>query len=102
MTRPRMSRRTLLRGAGVAIGLPLLEAMAEDVRADPPVRLMFIYAPGGFLMNGWAPRGEGAAFDLSETLAPLEPFKSDVLVLGGLDSRDGEEGGNGHPAAAAP
>jgi hypothetical protein len=98
----RMSRRTLLRGAGAAIGLPFLEAMADEPQADPPVRLMFIYAPGGFLMNGWAPKGEGAAFELSDTLSPLEPFKSDLLVLGGLDSRNGEEGGNGHPAASAP
>ncbi|HEX7899263.1 MAG TPA: DUF1552 domain-containing protein [Planctomycetota bacterium] len=83
-----MNRRTLLRGAGVAIGLPWLEAMAAVDK--PPVRLMFVYAPGGFLMKDW----------LTTTLEPLDP--SDVLILSGLDSRNGEEGGNGHPAACAP
>jgi hypothetical protein len=105
MSRRKIARRTLLRGAGVAIGLPLLEAMepafARDAEAHP-VRLMFIYAPGGFIMNAWPPQGEGASFILSATLSPLEPFKSEILVLGGLDSRNGEEGGNGHPAACAP
>ena len=42
----RISRRTLLRGAGVAIGLPLLEAMeVSAAQAKPPVRLMFVYTP---------------------------------------------------------
>jgi hypothetical protein len=88
---------------GVAIGLPWLESMASAIAADkPPVRLMFLYAPGGFLMNAWSPQGEGAGYTLSPTLAPLEALKPDVLVLSGLDSRNGEEGGNGHPAACAP
>jgi len=108
MSRPGITRRTLLRGAGVAIGLPLLEAMgplrafASGGGDKPPVRLMFVYTPGGFIMSGWAPQGEGASLTLSPTLEPLETFKSDLLVLSGLDSRNGEEGGNGHPAACAP
>ena len=105
MSRPLITRRTLLRNAGVAIGLPWLEAMtpAFACGADKaPLRLMFIYLPGGFIMNSWAPQGEGAGYTLSPTLAPLEAFTSDVLVLSGLDSRNGEEGGNGHPAACAP
>lgn len=103
MSRRRISRRAVLRGAGVAIGLPLLESMepsfarsgeavSRATEGKPPVRLMFIYAPGGFIMNAWE----------TETLPILEPFKSDLLVLSGLDSRSGEEGGNGHPAASAP
>lgn len=91
----RISRRTLLRGAGVAIGLPLLEAMDALGAADdkPPVRLMFVYKPGGFIMDAWKPEA---------TLSPLEKLKDDVLLLGGLDSRNGDTGGNGHPAACAP
>lgn len=107
MSKTRISRRTLLRGAGVAIGLPLLEAM-EPVRAfasqssgKPPVRLMFIYAPGGVIMDSWTPKGEGASYALSPSLSPLEPFKSDVVVLSGLDNRLPETGGNGHPIASA-
>lgn len=91
MTR-RISRRTLLRGAGAAIGLPCLEAMGAP-RGKPPVRLVFIYKPGGCVMPAWTPE---------ETLAPLAPVKDDVLVLGGLDGRKGETGGNGHPLACAP
>jgi len=108
MSKARLSRRTLLRGVGVAIGLPLLEAM-EPLRAlgaEPagkaPVRLMFIYVPGGFYMDAWAPKGEGASYALSPTLLPLEKFKSDLLVLSGLDARNGETAPNGHPGACAP
>jgi hypothetical protein len=104
----KISRRTLLRGAGAAIGLPLLEAM-EPAQAfatagptKPPVRLMFVYAAGGVIMDSWTPKGEGASYTLSPTLGALEPFKPDLLVLTGLDSRVAETGGNGHPAAIAP
>lgn len=92
MSRP-LSRRTLLRGAGAAIGLPLLEAMApaQDV-AKPPVRLVFIYTPGGVVMDAWT---------LAESLAPLEGFQDDLLLLSGLDSRLAETGGNGHPIASS-
>jgi hypothetical protein len=103
----RISRRTLLRGAGVAIGLPLLEMM-EPARAfagqeasKPPVRLMFVYTPGGVIMDSWTPKGDGADYSLSPTLGALERFKSDLLVLTGLDNRLPETGGNGHPIASS-
>jgi hypothetical protein len=102
----KMSRRTLLRGAGVAIGLPLLEAM-EPVRAfasgaaKPPVRLLFVYTPGGVIMDSWTPKDDGASYTLSPTLGALERFKSDILVLTGLDNRLPETGGNGHPIASS-
>lgn len=92
MTRT-LSRRTLLKGAGVAIGLPLLEAMAAPAQAARAVRLLFLYSPGGYFMDAWTP---------TATLAPLEKFKSDILVLSGLDSRNGETPPNGHPGACAP
>ncbi len=102
MNRSRISRRTILRGAGAAIGLPLLDAMAPAQAAAAPVRLLFIYSPGGYFMDAWTPQGEGASFALSPTLAPLESLKPDVLVLSGLDSRNGETPPNGHPGASAP
>jgi hypothetical protein len=86
----RISRRALLRGAGVAIGLPCLEAMAQEPKA--PVRLMFVYTPGGMIMDAWNEEG---------TLSALERFKSDVLILSGLDNRLPETGGNGHPIASS-
>lgn len=96
MTRP-ISRRTLLRGAGAAIGLPLLESMSAAQDATPPVRLMFVYTPGGVVMDAWTPAGE----ELSPTLSALEPWKSDLLILSGLDNRLPESGGNGHPIASS-
>ncbi len=93
----RISRRALLRGAGVAIGLPFLDAMAPAQAAPPPVRLMFVYTPGGMIMESWTPKGDA----LSPTLAPLERFRSDLLVLSGLDNRLPETGGNGHPIASS-
>ncbi len=90
----RISRRALLRGAGAAVALPLLEAMeARGADPAPPVRLMFVYKPGGFVMPEWT---------FSSTLAPLQALRGDVLVLGGLDARNGETGGNGHPLACSP
>ena len=74
--------------------------MAQDV-AKPPLRLMFVYTPGGMIMDAWTPKSEGADYVLSPTLAPLEPFKADVLVLSGLDNRLPETGGNGHPIASS-
>jgi hypothetical protein len=103
----RLSRRTLLRGAGVALGLPLLETMlprqasaAEAVR--PPRRLAFIFVPGGVNVDEWTPEGEGADYRPRHTLEALAPVRDRVLVLSGLDGRAGETGGNGHPLGCAP
>jgi hypothetical protein len=92
---------------GVAIGLPWLEAMlplparaAEDAR--PVLRSVFIYKPGGIAMPSWTPKGEGKDFELSSSLSPLKDLKDDVLVLSGLDMRNGENGANGHPVGSAP
>lgn len=107
MSRTRISRRTLLRGGGVAIGLPLLESMgprrafASAGARKAPVRLMFVYTPGGVIMDSWTPREEGAAYALSPTLSPLEPYQSDLVVLTGLENRLVETGGNGHPIASS-
>lgn len=103
----KIHRRTALRGLGVTLGLPLLEAMlpvaaANPPAAKPPVRLLFIFVPGGVNVDAWAPRGEGAEYEASPTLAALAPVRSDVLVLSGLNGRQGELGGNGHPLGTAP
>ena len=68
----------------------------------PPVRLLFIFVPGGVNVDAWALRGEGAEYEASPTLAALAPLRSDVLVLSGLNGRQGELGGNGHPLGTAP
>ena len=72
-----LSRRTLLRGLGAAISLPLLDAM---VPATAPVRLAFIYVPNGVIMDRWTPES---------ILAPLAPHLDNVLVLSGLTQNTG-------------
>jgi hypothetical protein len=103
----RIHRRTALKGLGVTLGLPLLEAMtpvaaAKASTTQSPVRLLFLFVPGGVNVEAWAPRGEGADYEASPTLAALAPVRSDVLVLSGLNGRQGELGGNGHPLGTAP
>lgn len=110
MTHPlSISRRTVLRGVGATLALPLLDAMqpltaASDASpaARPPLRLLFVFVPGGVNLDAWTPKTEGADYELSETLSPLEPVRENVLVLSGLNHRVGETGANGHPLGCAP
>jgi hypothetical protein len=108
MMMPRhLSRRTTLRGLGVAVGLPWLEAMIpRSSRAAPsvPRRLVFMFVPNGKIMPAWTPTATGSDFPLSPTLEPLRPFRKDIQVLGGLAHRNAEalgDGGGDHARAAA-
>jgi hypothetical protein len=88
--RKTLSRRTVLRGCGVALGLPWLEAMAPAARAQSgagakdPVRMAVLYMANGVNTSQWTPEGQGRNFHLSPTLQPLEEFKDDLLVLSNL------------------
>src|ERR1700677_2227951 len=87
-----LNRRTLLRGLGAAISLPLLDAMipvfGAPSTAAAPLRLAFVYVPNGVLMNQWTPATEGPDYDLprglARILAPLAPHRENVIVLSGL------------------
>lgn len=89
-----LSRRTLLRGAGVALALPWLEAMtpvrAEDAadhpggQSDKPIRMAALFVPNGVRQDMWTPQGEGSEFELSPTLEPLRSVKEKILVLSNL------------------
>lgn len=87
-----LHRRTLLRGAGVCLALPLLEAMQparlRGQAGRAPARLAALYLGNGMNMAAWTPAGEGA-LQLSPTLRPLAPVASQVLVVSGLDNREG-------------
>jgi hypothetical protein len=101
-----ISRRTLLRGLGATVGLPLLEAMAPSpargaTPAKPPVRMLFVFVPMGVNVSAWTPKDEGADYTLSESLSPLAKVKQDVLVLTGLDLRREDAAGNSHPRGSA-
>lgn len=93
----RLSRRTLLKGAGAALGLPLLEAMAAPTSAQPkiPIRLAALYMPNGVNTKFWSPEGVGRDFKLSATLEGLAPVKDKIVVLSNLWNA-AAKGGDGH------
>lgn len=89
MNRGTLNRRTLLRGMGVGLGLPWLEAMlpataAAAGAAANPVRMAVLYMPNGVNTAMWNPEGSGRDFVLSPTLAPLADLKNDILVVSNL------------------
>ncbi len=91
-----MKRRTVLQGAGVALGLPWLEALAATGgKEKPPVRLAALYMPNGVNPALWRPQGQGRNFELSPTLAPLADLKDRVVVLSNLWN-EAARGGDGH------
>lgn len=102
-----ISRRTFLRGLGIALALPKLEAMAA--LAPPsgkknPVRLAFLFAPNGMSMPKWTPKDTGALDALPPLLAPFEKVKSAVNVLTGLAQVNAAGKGDGpgdHARSAA-
>jgi hypothetical protein len=103
ITKMALPRRTFLRGMGVTLALPLLDAMVPALSAvassaaRPVRRLGFIYTPNGATMAAWTPPGEGSTLDtLSPTLSPLERFKNQVVVPTGLSQRQAESQGDGN------
>lgn len=101
MTRKALSRRTVLRGLSAGVALPFLDAMAPALTAATPApkRLGFVYFPNGAIMDQWIPKTEGAGFEFTPTLAPLEPYKNQLVVIGNL-ARAGTTIGD-HAVAAA-
>jgi hypothetical protein len=107
-----LSRRTVLRGLGVTMCLPLLEAMGPLAalgtenkkgtdKSRPPLRLAVLYMPNGVNPNEWTPKGTGADYELSPILAPLANVKSDILVFSELMNKESIEG-DGHYVKVAP
>src|SRR3989442_3147008 len=89
ITKKSLSRRTMLRGLGASVALPLLDGMVPASPAGtPPVkRLGAIYVPNGMSMPFWTPAAEGH-LELSPILAPLSPVRDRVLVLSGMSNKD--------------
>ena len=93
-------RRTFLRGIGTTLALPLLDSMvpafagALDSAGKPALRVSFIYGPNGRIMNKWIPKAQGAAYELTPTLEPLAPFRDQMLVLSGLNTKAADPVGN--------
>jgi hypothetical protein len=84
-------RRTVLRGMGAIIALPLLDSMMPALSAmaktaaKPVNRFGVMYVPNGMIMKNYLPLVEGAAYELTPTLAPLAKFREQILVLSGLE-----------------
>ena len=95
----KLSRRTVLRGLGVSLALPWLEATSTIAKAavvaPSPTRMAFIFVPNGVVMNNWVPKTEGYGFELSPTLQPLAPVQDDLMVITGLTHDKGRANGDG-------
>src|SRR3954471_8843963 len=114
ITKKHISRRAMLKSAGVALGLPFLDAMVPagtvlaQTAAAPKLRTGFFYMPHGAIMHNtshgpamdrWTPSGSGADFKLSQILAPLEAHKKYVSSFGNLENA--ASGGSVHSYSPA-
>jgi uncharacterized protein DUF1552 len=111
VTKRSLPRRTVLRGLGASLALPLLDGMVpafgatHDIAGQSPRRVGVIYAPNGMNMADWTPTAEGGALELSPILQPLAPFKDKVVVVSGLYNRAADqepgEGSGDHSRSSA-
>ena len=100
-----ISRRTMLRGAGAAVCLPLLDVMGSQsaigaAKAEMPVRLCYLYFPNGVAEGAWKPekvQSDSTLSSLNRWMKPLEPFKSDIVI----PRKIWTPRGNGHGAGTA-
>jgi len=96
ITRKHLSRRTVLKGVGASIGLPLLDAMVPahtalaSTAAAPRPKMGFIYFPHGAVMSRWMPVKTGTDFEFSPILKPLEPYRAHTTIVTGLRNKGGE------------
>jgi hypothetical protein len=106
VTGKHLSRRTLLRGAGGAIALPLLDAMRPAFAAPASAakgarRVAVVYVPNGIVMNEWLPKELGPDFAFTRILKPLEPFRQDITLVSGLANNAANKArGGGHAKAS--
>jgi hypothetical protein len=111
ITKMALPRRTFLRGAGITLALPLLDAMVPALSAlsksaaAPVRRLGFVYIPNGAIMERWTPATEGKGFEFMPILKSLEPHRDRVVIVSNLDARPAEaaegEGSGDHARASA-
>ncbi|MBM3778516.1 MAG: DUF1552 domain-containing protein [Acidimicrobiia bacterium] len=101
LTKRVLSRRTVLRGGGTILALPLLDCMVPPLTALNQTaaravrRLGVVYVPNGMMMPHWTPSTEGSGFELSPILAPLAPVRGYAVVLSGLADRSATPVGGG-------
>src|SRR5213596_2222606 len=97
ITKKHIPRRTFIRGVGVTVALPLLEAMLPaqtplgKTAAAPVRRFVGIWHPHGAAPGYWSPLQEGSNFEFSFITKPLEPFRDRVVLITGLDATGSAE-----------
>ena len=102
ITKKALPRRTILRGMGAAVALPLLDAMVPAMTATaatpakPVQRLGYIFIPMGSDINRWTPPGEETLAELSPILRPLEPHKDRVTVLTNMELKNARDSRQEH------
>jgi hypothetical protein len=93
VTKKHLTRRTVLRGVGTALALPLLDAMIPahtalaQTAAKPTPHLGFVYFPHGAVMNHWTPTGEGKIGEFGEILKPLDKYRPMTTVFSNIDNQ---------------
>ena len=93
VSKKHLTRRAVLRGAGTALALPLLDAMIPagtalaDTVANPTPHLGFIYFPHGAVQDKWTPKGQGKIEEFGEILNPLDKYKSMTTVFSNIDNQ---------------
>lgn len=96
-----MNRRTILKGVGTAMALPLLEAMLPQKSAfamtapKPPARACFIFFPNGAIMPKWKPQDAGGPLQLTPTLQPLAKHRDSINLFTGLTQHHARANGDG-------
>ena len=107
ITKKSLSRRTMLRGFGAALALPLLDAMVPALSALAQTaarrvrRLGIVYLPNGMAMPYWTPKDVGKDFTVTPVLEPLQRYRDRLVVVSGLTQRPpGGEGGGNHAHAS--
>jgi hypothetical protein len=84
-----LSRRAILRSAGVALALPWLDAMrpaiAKPSSRGAPKRFAWVYIPNGVVQDAWHPTTDGSDWRMTPSLEPLTPFRDQLNVFTGLD-----------------
>jgi len=93
ISKKHLSRRTVLRGAGAVIALPLLDAMVPAMGANSkptPQRLAFVGFPHGAVMRHWSPEQTGKDFQITKILEPLAPYRQHLTIVSGLRNKPAE------------
>lgn len=91
-----LPRRAFLRGLGVTLSLPLLDAMVpalsalKKTAATPPLRLGFVFVPNGLILRDFLPKTEGPGFEIPRLLAPLEAYQEQLTIVSGLANAAGD------------